>query len=45
MGVLTNVSALGDYQKPMTVLNQVVSNKAAAGALTKAVSWMPQASR
>ena len=45
VGSLHNKSALIDYQKPMGVLNQIVSHKAGALALVNSPSWLPQASR
>ena len=33
-------SALGEYQKPMGVLNQIVSHKAAALAVVNSPSWL-----
>ena len=38
-------SALGDYQKPMGILNQLVSHKAAAMAIVKSNIWLPDAPR
>ena len=44
MSLITQ-SALGDYQKPMGVLNQLVSHKSAARALVRSAFWLPEAAK